>query len=225
MASTNAAHEDSAAGKTPEWLQLDNKDGADGDPEKNNAFANDEVFAPETEMAKPTAALDVDKNTAEDTVVAADANPSSPRKGCCKQITICTLSFLFLALFTYSTTVQNDDPDSIQWQLFYGLHTGIPALFLINTFCCRSKLRILDKMLYALSFTMAIWSIVFIALISQDLSKILKEDEIDADMREEYIFELAGVCLGFCSVVYHTILTKYVAVKSSSGEKDGGECT
>ena len=145
MASTQAAPEDSAAVKTPEWLKLDNKDGADGNPEKTNAFADDDVFAPETEMAKPSAALDVDKNTAEDSA-AADANQSSPRKGCRKQVIICTLSFLFLALFIYSTTVQNNDPDSIQWQFFYGLHTGIPAIFIINTFCCKSKLHILDKM-------------------------------------------------------------------------------
>lgn len=55
--------------------------------------------------------------------------------------------------------------------------------------------------------------LVYIVLVSLDLSDLLQQDEPDADMREEYIFELSGVSLGFLSAMYHAILTLFCARK------------
>lgn len=127
--------------------------------------------------------------------------PAAPKRRLCTTFCICAVSSVILAAFIYATVVQHNDLDKNLWSSFYGLQAAIPAIFLVHYF---STTQLLDKVIYFLSSGMIVWSIVFIVLISREL---VQQDEPDADMREEYIFELSGACLGLLSAMYHTILT------------------
>ena len=121
---------------------------------------------------------------------------------CCKSTClICGLSFVFLCLFLYSTIVQHNDSDAIQWYIFYAIQAAIPLLFIIYYFttrCSMKQLYYAPHILYMLSGAMFIWSIVNIIVISVKLG--------EGDPDEELTWELGGVCLGAVSDIYHIIL-------------------
>ncbi len=125
----------------------------------------------------------------------------------CKVFSISGVSTLCIVAFVYSTIVQYNDPDRIKWSIYYGLQAVVPIFFLMKYYASGCPL---EKLIYALTSGLVIWSIVEIVLISLDLKNLMKDNDPDPKMREEYIFELTGVSLGMLSAIYHGISVRCI---------------
>jgi hypothetical protein len=121
------------------------------------------------------------------------------------------ISATLLAAFIYSATTQNDD---IEWYIFNGVNASIPALFLCHYFVCFPA-----KIIYAISAGVAVWSIVYIVLFSLKLDDTPAGDEDTKDLRNEYIWELAGVSLGLFSALYHVFVMNCCVNKNSTSKE------
>ncbi|KAL9187645.1 hypothetical protein ACHAXT_006023 [Thalassiosira profunda] len=194
MASTDPAA--TSPSETPEWLKP-----SAGQSASTGAATDEESFG-----ATASAPVDSLKGTEE-------AAPA-PRRRCTRAI-LGILELVLLAAFVYAAIVQSDDPDKLRWHLYYAFQAALPALFLAYFFCGRA--RLLGKLIVALAAATSVWSIVYIVLVSLDLQKLLAEEEPDADAKEEYIYELAGVSLGFLSSLYHGIFAICCVRKEKEG--------
>jgi hypothetical protein len=124
------------------------------------------------------------------------------------------ISATLLAAFIYSVTKQNDDdPDKIEWYIFFAVNASIPALFLCHYFVCFPA-----KIIYAISAVVTVWSIVYIVLYSLKLDDTPAGDEDTKDLRDEYIWELVEVSLGLFSALYHVFVMNCCVNKNSSKE-------
>lgn len=114
-----------------------------------------------------------------------------------KRLCLFFISVMFLALFIYSVTVQEEDGDKYEWVFFYSFSAAIPALFLTHWMICFP-----DKIIYLLCLGMIGWSGTYIVIFSKRFNDDNTHDE-DADIRREDIFEVGGACVACFSALYH----------------------
>lgn len=126
---------------------------------------------------------------------------------CRRAVFLGSVSALLLIVFAFSAIVQRNDPDKFEWTLFYGLHAVISCLALLSFRC--SSFAMLEKSIYVLAAGMTVWSCINIALQSV---KVAKEEE-DAELREEYAYELGGASLGAFSALYHACVVRFCIPK------------
>ena len=159
--------------ETPSWLKKDEENPVEPEPTSSNTNGS----------------LDKAPDTEKDT----NSDETSAR-GC--STLLFGISLLFFAAFVYSTVVQNNDVDMLLWSIFYGLHAGVVFLSMVYFKCPISKL---EKLIYFLSAGIAVWSTVYVVLISLKLANSVEE----GGEKEEYIYELAGASIGLFSALYH----------------------
>ena len=135
-------------------------------------------------------------------------------------IAILSVSVILCVLFLFSSTVQTNDPNGIQWLVFYALHAIIPATFIIDVFFSFPHILI-----YAFGTIMAVWSIVFLVISSLEFSKPLRNDEFDGDnavsQTQQAIFDLAGSILTLVSAIYHMVRIRFQKQNTTSVHKKG----
>ena len=180
--------------QTPEWLKP-----SAGQSASTGAATDEESFGADGGTAAPVDSLKGPEEAA-----------PAPRRHCTRAV-LGILELVLLAAFVYAAIVQSDDPDKLRWHLYYAFQAALPALFVAFFFCCR--VRLLGKLIAALTVATGVWSIVYIVLVSLDLQKLLAEEEPDA----EYVYELAGVSLGFLSSLYHGIFAICCVRKQKEG--------
>ena len=152
---------------------------------------------------------------------AVEKESSSRSRVACSGSTIAlwVLSLGFIGLFAYGAAANANDPDALQWIIFYALNAVVPAMFLLYSVCCFPIVVI-----YFFSAVTAIWSIVYIVIASLNLKNAPPEDDtVDNGVfseRSEYIFELAGASLALFSSLYHVCTAKFCVTKKSVKEED-----
>jgi len=201
----------------PSWLNDDNVDaeaGADG------------LGSSVAQKTGPLGTLMETPPAPDDDGAGADfGGNKSRRRRCCSGMT-CYFAFstVLFATFVYSSFVQDNDPDGTGWTAYYALSAIIPVAFLIRHFC---TLGLLERAIYALSATMAIWSVVNLVLISSDLKSYNEQGEeeygLNGVMGEELALDLAGVLIGLVSALYHAVSTWCLVRRRRNGTLDADD--
>ena len=182
--------------------------------------ANEEGYYGKESKTTVGSGNDDDKNDAE----ATGASPVTAT--CCRKVGSVgsmVLSGVLLVLFVWSTLVQDNDDDSLEWYTFYGLHCAIPALYLTyGLWVSCLGYRCVPPAWVLVSFLctgMAAWSTAYVVILSFKVADTpaggLEVDTGDQDiqtLREEYSYELAGVSLGLFSTLYHGCLMRMLYV-------------
>ncbi len=157
----------------------------------------------------------------DDSSVPTKASAPTPKKNRCRFISLLSVSAFFFALFIYSASVQKNDPDGLQWLLFYSFHASVAGMFILHISCFFP-----DKVIYFVSSAMSIWSAVFIVIAAVKLhdaivngGKYVSQDIPGLSTHEELIFELVGALLTLMSALYHMIMTKCCGNKKVTQEE------
>ena len=135
---------------------------------------------------------DQDEEAPDEVKLSSDTENSVPTKAAttpaakkrCRLITLLSVSGLFFALFIYSASVQTNDPDSVQWTLFYALHASIAGMYILHISCCFP-----DKIIYVIASAMSIWSVAFLAISAVNLNYAV----VNGKRSEEHTSELSHV--------------------------------
>ena len=190
----------------PDWLENNDPESQSG---KDWDTSEKAVTTSPTDVSPTSTSGSTKGNQSRDSSSSSAAASSS----WCKRLCIMGLSALLSGAFIYSAIVQKNDKDKFEWYIFYSISAAIPAFFL-----CQYMLCFPAKIIYALSFGMTVWSIVMIILISPKIKDTPKGGD-DKTLREEYIYELAGVSLGLFSAVYHTMASRcFISATPAKGE-------
>lgn len=127
------------------------------------------------------------------------------------------ISSLFFATFVYSSVVQQNDLNGIQWILFYAIHAMIPVMYMMQITCCFP-----EKIIYGVAVAMGIWSMVYLIISAVNLSqtapggeKVGTGDDDNRTLYDELLFELFGSILTFVSVIYHVTMMRCCSKKSN----------
>jgi hypothetical protein len=150
--------------------------------------------------------------------------PSKPKAKCIKRrggfIAQSIISSLFFATFVYSSVVQQNDRNGIQWLLFYAFHAMIPVMYMLHISCCFP-----EKIIYGVAVAMGIWSVVYIIISAVNLSKtapggekVGTGDDDNRTLYDELLFELCGSTLTLVSVLYHVMMMRCCAKKNESND-------
>uniref|UniRef100_A0A7S4I684 Uncharacterized protein n=1 Tax=Odontella aurita TaxID=265563 RepID=A0A7S4I684_9STRA len=130
----------------------------------------------------------------------ADAPAEKPRRKLRGMAISSFISLAFLGLFIYSATDQRGRIDNIQWLIFYSIHATIPCMFLVHYCICFPA-----KLIYCLSFCMAVWSLVVLVMASLDIANTKKEG---GEVTHDLLWDVVGHSVALFSALYHPVATK-----------------
>ena len=150
--------------------------------------------------------------------------PAKPASKCNKKrfgfIAQLIISSLFFAIFVYSSVVQQNDRNGIQWLLFYATHATIPLMYMLHITCCFP-----GTIIYGVAGAMGTWSIVYIIISAINLSKaapggekVGTGDDDNRTLYDELLFELLGSTLTLVSVLYHVMMMRCCSKKKESND-------
>lgn len=183
---------DSDAGGNSDTILTDLEEAADPPTAGSNSRRNKEEERPNT-------------TNGDDDVGGQSHRP--PFRGC-RSIPLLFVSTIYLGLFVFFalffTTVL---VRGIEGVLFYSAHAAIAVFFIVYWTCFFP-----EKVLYRLTFAMAVWSIVGIIQASVKISKTEDDGSYDDSGWSELQdtkFHLVGACIGLTSTVWHGFMTRH----------------